>query len=69
VIYHFYLIYDICHAHISDISLCLHIILYIEYNHFDAHDMICTQHPIFSKFYLPLHSYRAIHYHSEEPYL
>ena len=30
---------------ILHISLCLHIRLYIEYNHWDVLDMICTQHP------------------------
>jgi hypothetical protein len=63
VIYHFYLIYGTCHAHISDISLCLHILLYIEYNHSDMHDMIYTQHPTFSTTALPLRSYREKHYH------
>ena len=61
--------YHTFHAHISDISLCLHILLYIEYNHLDMHDMICTQHPTFSTISLPLRSYRKRHYHSEEPYL
>ena len=42
-----------------DICLCLHVHLYIEYNHWDTHDMICTQYPTFSTFALPLHSYWA----------
>ena len=65
----FFFIYHTSHAHILDISLCLHILLYIEYNHLDMHDMICTQHPTFSTISLPLHSYRKRNYHSKEPYI
>jgi hypothetical protein len=50
-----FFIYGIYHAHILDISLCLHILFCIEYNLSDMHGMICTQHPTFSIFSLPLH--------------
>jgi hypothetical protein len=63
-----FFIYGTCHAHILDICLCLHIHLCIEYNHLDMHGMICTQHPTFSTFALPLRSYRANNYHLEVPY-
>jgi len=41
-----FLNYGTYHAHISDISIFLHILLYIEYKHLDMHDMIVlnTQH-------------------------
>ena len=41
--YPYFLIYHTYHAHILEISLFQHILLYIEYNHLDMHDMICTQ--------------------------
>jgi hypothetical protein len=64
-----FFIYGICHAHILDISLCPHIHFCIEYNHSNMRGMICTKHPTFSTCYLPLHNYRARHYHLEVPYL
>ena len=69
MIYPSFFIYHTYHAYILDTSLCLHILLYIEYNHLDMHDMIFTLDPTFSKIYLPLRNYQKRNYHSEEPYL
>jgi hypothetical protein len=63
-----FFIYYTYHAHIMDTCLCLHICFYIEYNHSDKHGKICMQHPTFSAFSLPLHSYQANDYHLEIPY-
>jgi hypothetical protein len=62
VSYSLFLIYSSCYAHILYISICLHIHLYVEYNHSDMNGMICTQHPKFSPFNFPLRSYQARHY-------
>ena len=59
-----FFIYGTSHDHISDISLCIHILLYIEYNHSGMNDMIFTQQPTFSTAALSLHNYRSRHYHS-----
>jgi hypothetical protein len=63
-----FLIYGTCHAHILDICHCPHICFCIEYNHLDMHGMICTQHPTYLEFSLPLHNYRESDYHLEVPY-
>jgi hypothetical protein len=64
-----FFINGICHSHILDICLCSHIHFFIEYNHLDMCDMICTKNQTFSSFSLPLCNYREDDYHSKVPYL